>query len=158
MITDPRPEAVEAAARVLAEAEGELTTYSPDAHPDHNRWSWLGDGHDEAFKDHYRVKAQAAILAALPILRAQFAEEVAGVIVARAAQVYPPDVFVPPTGAQYAEINALLKRERGHMLDGITGDVMRRAHAGIVHEIRNDFEGFMARAATPPGTTTEKEV
>lgn len=58
-------------------------------------------------------------------------------------EVYPADVFIPPTHQQYAEINALLKRERGHQLDGIAADIMRRAYstaARVLREHADDVE------------------
>jgi len=50
---------------VLAEAlfARDHVAYSETAHPDHNRWSWRGDGHDEAYKNEWRELARAAITA-----------------------------------------------------------------------------------------------
>ena len=114
---------------------------------------WLAKGHDgdceeanRQARDHRLATVHHFTDDELAAHDRALAESIATAIAARASQVYPPDIFVSPTSVQYDEINALLKRERGHMLDGIAGDVMRRAHAGIVHEIRDDFEGFMARA------------
>lgn len=47
----------------------ELGAYSPDAHPDHNRWTWRGDGHDEATRDEFRAVATAALTAVTAALR-----------------------------------------------------------------------------------------
>jgi len=38
------PDFREAMAELLSWSSGEFPRYSPDAHPDHNRWSWRGDG------------------------------------------------------------------------------------------------------------------
>lgn len=56
-------ERVERLAEILSWAGGEMTRYSPDASPDHNRWSWRGDGHGEWWWGHFRDIA-ATILAA----------------------------------------------------------------------------------------------
>lgn len=51
----------EALAEVLSVVAGDFTRYSPDAHPDHNRWSWRGDGHGSSMReDVYRSVAQLA--------------------------------------------------------------------------------------------------
>jgi hypothetical protein len=50
---------------------------------------------------------------------------------------YPTDIFISPTSKQYAEINALLKRERGHQLDGIAADCMRRAYTAAANLLRD---------------------
>lgn len=86
-------------------------------------------------------------------------ERLAACIEHRAAVVYAPDIFIKPTTEQYAEINALLKRERGHQLDGIAADVMRRAHAAIAAEIREGgIWDYAPPAAQPdPGGVTEGE-
>lgn len=60
----------EAVAEVLSWASGEMTRYSETAHPDHNRWSWRGDGHGEARREAFR--AQADTLA--PLLARWLAE------------------------------------------------------------------------------------
>lgn len=39
-----------------------FTRWSEDAHPDHNRWSWRGDGHGDQMRDDFRRQA-AEILA-----------------------------------------------------------------------------------------------
>lgn len=46
-----------------------------------------------------------------------------------AADTYPEDIFRAPSVEDYREINALLSRERGHMLDGVAADCYRRALA-----------------------------
>jgi hypothetical protein len=56
---------------------------------------------------------------------------------------YPTDVFIPPTSEQYAEVNALLKRERGHQLDGIAADILRHGYstaARILREHADEIE------------------
>jgi hypothetical protein len=42
---------------------GEMTAYSETAHPDHNRWSWRGDGHGEAIRQQYWDDADEALAA-----------------------------------------------------------------------------------------------
>ena len=74
-------------------------------------------------------------------------DRLAAAIVNRADVVYPRDIFIPPSSEQYAEINALLKRERGHMLDGVGADIMRRAHLSIAAELLDDPDEFLARYA-----------
>jgi hypothetical protein len=54
-----RQQAIEAAARAAFATD--YGTYSDDACADHNRWTWEGDGHGEAFKDAYRQYATAAV-------------------------------------------------------------------------------------------------
>lgn len=44
-----------------------------------------------------------------------------------ADMAYSPDIFVRPTEQDYAKINALLQRERGHQLDGVAADCYSRA-------------------------------
>lgn len=44
-------------------------------------------------------------------------------------EVYPTDIFKLPTTEDFAEINALLQRERGHQLDGVAAYCMRHAYA-----------------------------
>ncbi len=66
-------ERVERLAEILSWAGGEMTRYGPDASPDHNRWSWHGDGHGEWWWDHFRDIA-ATVLAApefAEVLRAE---------------------------------------------------------------------------------------
>ena len=46
-----------------------------------------------------------------------------------AGETYPADVFLKPSEGDYAAINALLNRERGHQLDGVSADCYRRALA-----------------------------
>lgn len=63
--TQQAGEAREAVAEALANADGEFTTYSPTAHPDHNYWSWRGDGHPDIMRQPYRDAADAAVAALL---------------------------------------------------------------------------------------------
>lgn len=44
-----------------------------------------------------------------------------------ADMAYSPEIFVRPTEQDYAKINALLQRERGHQLDGVAADCYSRA-------------------------------
>lgn len=44
-----------------------------------------------------------------------------------ADMTYSADIFVRPTDKDYAAINALLHRERGHKLDGVAADCYSRA-------------------------------
>lgn len=53
---------VEELAELLSWTSGEFTRYDPDAHRDHNRWSWQGDGHDETLKQQFREQAKLLIL------------------------------------------------------------------------------------------------
>jgi hypothetical protein len=46
-MTDLSPERREELAEALSVAAFDFTPYSETAHPDHNRWSWRGDGHGE---------------------------------------------------------------------------------------------------------------
>jgi hypothetical protein len=50
-------ERIEALAECLSWTTGEFTRYDPDAHPDHNRWSWQGDGHGDEARDEFRDMA-----------------------------------------------------------------------------------------------------
>lgn len=52
---------VEELAELLSWTSGEMTKYDPDAHPDHNRWSWHGDGHSPAFRKQYIEQAKLMI-------------------------------------------------------------------------------------------------
>jgi hypothetical protein len=58
-LTDPA--LVEAIAERISWDGGDFTRWSPDAHPDHNRWSWRGDGHGPAMRAQYRQQARAAV-------------------------------------------------------------------------------------------------
>jgi hypothetical protein len=49
---------VDTLAELLSWTSGEFTRYSPDAHPDHNRWSWRGDGHGGKVRDEFRAQAR----------------------------------------------------------------------------------------------------
>jgi hypothetical protein len=64
-MTDPTrltdPALVEAIAERISWDGGDFTRWSPDAHPDHNRWSWRGDGHGPAMRAQYRQQARAAV-------------------------------------------------------------------------------------------------
>lgn len=53
----------ETVAESISIATGDMTTYSDDAHPDHNRWSWRGDGHGDVIREMYRTAADAALTA-----------------------------------------------------------------------------------------------
>lgn len=59
----PRGDDREALAEVLSWASGEFTRYAADAHPDHNRWSWRGDGHGSVLRDAFRTQAEAVVAA-----------------------------------------------------------------------------------------------
>lgn len=81
MVTDPEPHlaaeqevavlawlaerldgAREAVAETLSCGEhGEMTAYSETASPDHNRWSWRGDGHGSAIREPYLRDADAVL-------------------------------------------------------------------------------------------------
>ncbi len=74
-----------------------------------------------------------------PLVRQAQAEalrEAAAIIETFSAETYPADVFVPPSREAYAEINALLKRERGHYLDAVAADCYRRALANAARVLR----------------------
>ena len=45
-------------AEALSWISGDMTRYSTDAVPDHNRWSWRGDGHGERVRDEFRRQAR----------------------------------------------------------------------------------------------------
>lgn len=45
-------------AEALSWLYGDMTRYDETAHPDHNRWSWRGDGHGDALRDEYREMAR----------------------------------------------------------------------------------------------------
>ena len=67
-------EMVEAAAEAMHALE--YPRWSATAHPDHNRWSWRGDGVSEAERDTYRDQARAALAAAgSPVAHAALATE-----------------------------------------------------------------------------------
>lgn len=70
----------------------------------------------------------------------------ADAIEARAEEVYPRDVFIPPTKDDFAAINALLQRERGHQLDGVAAECCRRAYASVAAQIR---AGIITDGETP---------
>jgi hypothetical protein len=55
------PALVEAIAERISWDGGDFTRWSPDAHPDHNRWSWRGDGHGPVMRAQYRQQARAAV-------------------------------------------------------------------------------------------------
>jgi hypothetical protein len=64
-VTAPTPPPLVTTREALAEAlswtSGEMTRWSESAHPDHNRWSWRGDGHDEARREEFRAQADALL-------------------------------------------------------------------------------------------------
>ena len=84
------------------------------------------------------LNALAPVVAALI---AEAVEEARGEVAAeldqRADEVYPEDIFPKPSSDYYAEVNALLKRERGHQLDRIAADCYRRALRGAASAIRD---------------------
>lgn len=57
-----------------------------------------------------------------------------------ARATYPTDVFLPPSGEDLAAVNALLKRERGHQLDGIAAECYRRAIALCAKRLRDEAD------------------
>lgn len=59
-------ETVDAVAKALS--VGEMTAHNPEAHPDHNHWSWLGTGHGDAIRDEFRSQATAALGAVAGVL------------------------------------------------------------------------------------------
>lgn len=50
-----------ALAEALSWTSGEMTRYSDTAHPDHNRWSWRGDGHGDKARQDFLDQADALI-------------------------------------------------------------------------------------------------
>lgn len=52
---------VEALAEFLSWAGGYFTRWDADAHPDHNHWSWRGDGHGDAMREVFREEARAIL-------------------------------------------------------------------------------------------------
>ena len=81
----------------------------PACHDDHPHPAWLA-AHDRE-------------VAALAL------REAADALAEFAVETYPEDVFLGPGEDDYAAINALLLRERGHQLDGVAADCYRRALA-----------------------------
>lgn len=78
--------------------------------------------------------------------------EAADDLVAFAEDMYSPVLFRRPSSDDYAEVNALLQRERGHMLDGIAADCYQRAinvQAGRLREMA--AEDSPAPASTGDG-------
>jgi len=63
---------------------------------------------------------------------------------ASATEIYPEDIWPTPTSADYDEINALLKRERGHQLDPVAADCMRRAFHVIARMLRDTADDIEA--------------
>lgn len=49
---------VDELAELLSWTSQEMTKYDPDAHPDHNRWSWHGDGHGPALRQEFVSQAK----------------------------------------------------------------------------------------------------
>lgn len=70
-------------------------------------------------------------------LAARVLAAVAGEINALADAAYGEDLFERPSKQDYAEINALLQRERGHQLDRVSADVMHRALSMVAEFMRN---------------------
>ena len=66
--------------------------------------------------------------------------EVADYVAEQGEELYPRDVFPPPSRQTWAAVNDLLRRERGHQLDGIAAECMRRAYAGAARRIRERAE------------------
>lgn len=58
---------VDRLAELLSWTSGEFTRYSQAAHPDHNRWSWHGDGHGEVMREIFREQARALMAAGVRI-------------------------------------------------------------------------------------------
>ncbi len=58
-------------------------------------------------------------------------------LAALAQERYPTDVFLKPTSIDYRQINELLREHRGHYLDGVAADMMRRAYAGCARGLRD---------------------
>ncbi len=54
-----------------------------------------------------------------------------------AQERYPTDVFLKPTSVDYQQINELLREHRGHYLDGVAADMMRRAYAACAQDLRD---------------------
>lgn len=54
---------IEVAAETLF--ANEFGEWKPDAHADHNRWTWRGDGHSDEFRDGYRRVTREAITAVI---------------------------------------------------------------------------------------------
>ena len=69
-------------------------------------------------------------------IRVETARAIADDIDASAEAIYPKGIWPEPSAADYAEINALLQRERGHMLDAIAADCMRRAIHATARTVR----------------------
>mgnify|MGYP001146256919 CR=1 FL=1 len=74
------------------------------------------------------------------VARAEVWREVADFIAERGEAIYPRDVFLPPSKEDLYEVNALLERERGHQLDGIAAECMRRAYAAAAALVRERAE------------------
>lgn len=111
------------------------------------------------------VLDEATLLAELRDLRARGAEHDAQVAAKAlrdaaagleefAEETYARDIFIKPSSQDYVEINALLKRERGHMLDGVSADCYRRALAVGAHELRARADA-MTRQADAPAADVE---
>lgn len=71
---DPTPEAVEAVAELVSTAE--WGQWSADAHPDHNRWTWRGDGLSEGERDTWRATARTLLTSTDPAVCAALAASV----------------------------------------------------------------------------------
>lgn len=66
-------------AEVLSWTSGEMTRYADDAHLDHNRWSWRGDGHGEALREEFRRQADALLAAGIGVVAEAWDEAIATV-------------------------------------------------------------------------------
>ncbi len=61
-LTESEREAlVERVAERISWDGGDFTRWSENAHPDHTRWSWRGDGHGPVMREVYRQQAEAAV-------------------------------------------------------------------------------------------------
>ena len=90
--------------------------------------------------DHVAV---AAADAAAPHVAAQTLRDAADEAEEFATETYALDIFRKPSPEDYAAINALLDRERGHKLDGVAADCYRRAiglTAKRLRETASDIE------------------
>ena len=59
-MSEHTPEDVEAVAEFMFDRD-HYGPWSETAHPDHNRWTWRGDGHAERYKDEWRETARAVL-------------------------------------------------------------------------------------------------
>lgn len=84
-------------AEALSWSSGEMTRWSEDAVPDHNRWSWRGDGHDAAFRQQFWDQADALLGAGVSVLL------VSRDALAKALAVADPEGFGEDNEVFYAE-------------------------------------------------------